>query len=742
MSAPNQSAAEMLPRLEQVRRVCLEDPNQYSSVVTGVVPILQGQHAVEVRRWGAEFIAEVFATPALPGQQKEQMISDMVMTLLRRMLDTPNEDTTVVKTAIQACASIYPYMFRKVIAQPDLSLFWHDMTAIKQNILQRMDVAPMPIRIASIKFLQKVVQVQTPGLIADPRRSEHNETSISLVPRNHPLLPLPNLEAETSGILDRLLTVIQDNSIDPLLVDATMNSLAVLIKTRPAIQTKILLTVLNYNPLRAAGGPMTARQIVVIKSLQRTTRALLRFVMRIMPQHPLAEKIDLYLRRLQSNTVNVFTQAQSLKRPADSVDEIDAVKRQKLEPVRRFPSMASPPVSYAQLYTLIDNPDFQQFDVKILREDIVSMISSMLMQHVDSKSLDEAIAEVQQRYQTLQEAARKSAGITAEDDDDYDPEALSSSDNMVSGGPQSLEDVLPQPALELGPVELPKPEPLNETELNMLTMQTVAHVFETALSSEQNSSVLRQKLGINRLAGSSNDKDSWLTLFTRLATRAPAGLHSLIESEVDLDDQPIETGPSPDHPNAANLIRRQLFDYVLDDWKHRLSLGLTWLTEEWYADKIQVIGTANGDAPTTKTDSRTPHYDYWTRELFQTLIPRFDKDDHRILIRFLSELPSLNHNILSIVRPLTRDPATVDICKKALQYLYLMRPPVRELVVDTIEDIWREGDDDVKSTMGPLLQKWRPGFLEQAVEETKKEIEDTRTFPNGVKGEDSVVATT
>lgn len=48
------------------------------------------------------------------------------------------------------------------------------MTAIKQNILQRMDVAPMPIRIASIKFLQKVVQVQTPGLIADPRvRRDH-----------------------------------------------------------------------------------------------------------------------------------------------------------------------------------------------------------------------------------------------------------------------------------------------------------------------------------------------------------------------------------------------------------------------------------------------------------------------------------------------------------------------------------------------------------------------------------------
>jgi len=43
------------------------------------------------------------------------------------------------------------------------------MTAIKINILQRLDVAPIPIRVCCIKFLQKVVQVQTPGQIADPR---------------------------------------------------------------------------------------------------------------------------------------------------------------------------------------------------------------------------------------------------------------------------------------------------------------------------------------------------------------------------------------------------------------------------------------------------------------------------------------------------------------------------------------------------------------------------------------------
>ena len=109
-----QSAADMLTKLEQVRQVCLGDASQYLQVVPGIVPILQTAQAVEVRRWGSQFIAEAFATPSLSGHHKEQLISDTVMALLRGFLETPKEDVTVIQSAVQACASIYPYVFRKV----------------------------------------------------------------------------------------------------------------------------------------------------------------------------------------------------------------------------------------------------------------------------------------------------------------------------------------------------------------------------------------------------------------------------------------------------------------------------------------------------------------------------------------------------------------------------------------------------------------------------------------------------
>ena len=110
--------------------------------------------------------------------------------------------------------------------EPQQKHVWEQMAAIKSNVLKRWDAASTGIRVCCIKFVQRVVQVQTPGIITDPRvrahtielcfdtarltvtkRPEQNEISLALVPRDHPLIPPPNLEAEASGLLDRLLNV-------------------------------------------------------------------------------------------------------------------------------------------------------------------------------------------------------------------------------------------------------------------------------------------------------------------------------------------------------------------------------------------------------------------------------------------------------------------------------------------------------------------------------------------------------
>jgi symplekin len=62
---------------------------------------------------------------------------------------------------------------------------------------------------------------------------------------------------------------------DAVLVNATLNCLGILIKSRPSISNKILTSVLAFNPLKLANSPMTPRTKILVKSMERTTRSLL-----------------------------------------------------------------------------------------------------------------------------------------------------------------------------------------------------------------------------------------------------------------------------------------------------------------------------------------------------------------------------------------------------------------------------------------------------------------------------------
>jgi len=186
------------------------------------------------------------------------------------------------------------------------------MSAIKSNILRRMDTAAPGVRICCIKFLQRVVLVQTPGIV-DPRvctmanvlsaphahasqRPDHSDISLALVPRDHPIIPYASLEAEGHGLLDRLLDIIHgDHRLDRpldytlaaltrcsdgLVITATLNSLGMLIHRRPIAANKILTSLFKFNPLKLANSPMTPKNKVIVKSIERTTRALMMNIMK------------------------------------------------------------------------------------------------------------------------------------------------------------------------------------------------------------------------------------------------------------------------------------------------------------------------------------------------------------------------------------------------------------------------------------------------------------------------------
>jgi symplekin len=113
------SATDQLTQLEAARQLVLADSALYPQIVQGILPIVGASARLELRRWGAEFLAETFASPALGSSHKESL-SVTVLPTLKELLELEGEDTTVVKSVVQAAASIYGFVFRYMYVKPKL----------------------------------------------------------------------------------------------------------------------------------------------------------------------------------------------------------------------------------------------------------------------------------------------------------------------------------------------------------------------------------------------------------------------------------------------------------------------------------------------------------------------------------------------------------------------------------------------------------------------------------------------
>ena len=103
--------AGQIQQLEQARKHVLADAHHYLAIIPGILPIISPNSHLDIRRWGADFLAEGFASPALATQTKETL-SVKVLPLLKDLLDAPGQDEAVVKSVIQTAASIFPLVFR------------------------------------------------------------------------------------------------------------------------------------------------------------------------------------------------------------------------------------------------------------------------------------------------------------------------------------------------------------------------------------------------------------------------------------------------------------------------------------------------------------------------------------------------------------------------------------------------------------------------------------------------------
>ncbi|TVY68802.1 mRNA cleavage and polyadenylation specificity factor complex subunit pta1 [Lachnellula suecica] len=712
---------QQIQQLDDARKLVLSDANYYPQIIQGILPIIGPAARVELRRWGAEFLAETFAAPKVAAQQKETLAL-MVLETLRAMVENPLEDTAVVKSVVQAAASIYPLVFRWIVNNSYDGPTWERMIAIKTRILRIWDSASAGVRICCIKFAQRVVLVQTVGPDADPRRGDPMEVSLSMVPQSHPILTPGNLGAEAQGLLDRMLGVFQESTSDAILIDATLNTLSILIRARPQVANRILNVILNFNPLKQANSPMTPKLRVMVKSMEKTTRLLLMNVNKRDPQNPLAGRIQQYVQRMMQSRSEIFDEASRKRGPPEPTDGLDAAKRQKLgaqvsAPTPRFhvPPLQPGAHTIAELFTVTTDEGLKAFDVSQLTADLVVKISVTILQKIDADTLNQAVDGVKLRYKSLEAAPPASINpATAplgveDDDDDYEPDFFAAEDTeqilnkLDNAPPETEEPIIRAPDVGLKHFTLPPAPPLTAEQAAQIGQGTITRVFGVMQTLDEPAKKI--KSGMNRLAASAYDRDAWITIITRLATRASAGLEEpATPVKVESND--------PGSRSLSNTIRESLYLYVLEDFRKRIDVAVAWLCEEWYNDKVQMkLG-----------EEAVLHYEKWVLKVLDGIVPYLDARD-KVLTRFLSEIPGLSLDVLSRVKGLCRDPAMVNLALTSLLYLVMMRPPVRDIALDAVEDIWNTYED-AKPIAAKYLTKWRPGFAERLKaknDEDKKE---------------------
>ncbi|KAI1641547.1 uncharacterized protein F4817DRAFT_355451 [Daldinia loculata] len=717
MATAQLSVQDQIRQLEGARKLVLGNANYYTQVIQATLPIIGPSAQVEFRRWGAEFLAEAFATPAIAPGQKETL-SLVVLETLKLLVEDVNQDVIVLRGVIQAAASIYPLALRWIINNSYDTHTWERMTAIKSRILRIWDTAPLAIRICCIKFAQRVVLAQTQSINPEPRRGDLLDISLVMIPPSHPILDAPKLEAEASGLLDRMLVILQENSCDALIVDATLNTLSILVRNRPATSNRIVNTVLNFNPLKLANSPLTPKTKVLIKSMEKTTRMLLMHLSRRNPQNPLVGRMQQYIERVMRSRAEIFDEGGRKRALAEQANGVEA-KRQRTGTAPPHLQLEITPLkpgphTLAEVFTFTSNDGLKHFDVSNnVPAPIAARISVTTIARIDPQLLDRAIQGVRDRLTTLYEVQPQPVNPETspldveEDEDDYEPDFYTAEDteqilNKLDSSPADEGHELEKPTLgglALPTFRLPPPPTLNPEQATKVGQGSVTRVFGTMRTLED-PAIKKAKAGINRLAASSYDRDSWITVITRLATRANAGL--------DIPEEDEDTKGVLTTTRLSDAIREQLFNYVLEDFRKRIEVAVSWLSEEWYNDNVQERSASSSPVP-----SDIPiHYEKWTLRLLDGFIPYLHSQD-KVLTRFLSELPELNLAIFSRVRTLCRDPSLVNLTLTTLYYLVMMRPPVRDLALDAIQDIWTDYED-ARPIAAKYLQRWRPSFVEAA----------------------------
>ncbi|ODV94645.1 hypothetical protein PACTADRAFT_34393 [Pachysolen tannophilus NRRL Y-2460] len=651
-------------------------------------------------------------------------------------------------------------------------------------------------KLQTIQFIAVVVKVQLPSPPRDPRmrrninNNDEKDISISSVPTTHPILN-KNLEAEGQGLLDLLFNHLNDELIvtTPLFT-AIETILIKIFKKRPNhVYNKLANLILTYesNLKKKSKFEYDDLKIRLIKRFNdRFNKILISFMLnknfikdttlkaRLSKKFSyVMMKNDEQKKRGILNESSDFDLNENNKRRRKNDSDIS-----QSDDIFYNSSTIAKDYSYASLYSLINpNDKVNQIDLSNIPPGILTNMVLIALKKIDRQTLAEGLNIISERYKEIisrprnfnnsnnnnnninnqfrrnngmlndfnnsnnrnvsfseddltkikqDEIKREEAKIAAEDDD-YDDDGDQPIDRA------ELEDSYnPESSFQL-----PPPKILTYEEKKQYLKGIINHYLKLANESENMAKVASEKFKndnseLSKVAIQNWNKDSWLVLLTRLATR---GL---------LEEEKKEINGDREDENLSDLIRNAIFHYFADDIRGRVDIVIEWLNEEWFSEYIKnekkaidLKENTDGSQPETikqeneDTSSAerallslhakgsivtTPNYILWTSKVLDSMLLFLESNDRKIFIRLLSDLPYLNKDLVWKIKSLCLDPIRFKIGFQSIQFLIMYRPPVKETCIDLLKELYEETSEqteleDLKNEIIALLKKFCPEEL-------------------------------
>ncbi|KAL8280944.1 hypothetical protein RQP46_006623 [Phenoliferia psychrophenolica] len=624
---------------------------------------------------------------ALRPQQARQQLAAKSIGAIGRLL--ASSDHSLEKVGLECFANSYPTLFRNACDESDQRA-WASVIELKTSALRLWRTGGTGAKTGAIKVIQRIIQTQTRGP-ADPRRQRTAEPNLAQVRTNHPFLRVNVLEDEANKLVEESITALFTCAI-PDVVSALATSLTSLVKARPAFTQLVVTALTNWSP-----GALASLPNHQVRSVEKAVRVSVVHLHKNTPPalfEPYNQPVTEFLQR-QSHRMDLAAteakQQRERKRQLLTDDITESVKRRRIEDPTPVASSSSSTAAVAatademaagaafeSIADANNTPHaFRSIDVTSLPLQTVVELLVATLQGQSDTSLAARIADARRAF-AVEEAPLRRETVKAEPVDQL----------KVDVGPEVDDEVL-----HMAPPVIEKDENMDDDEDSSLPS---AFPFQTSSSSPTSDLLVAPsslsgsartfliESAVRRICAAGTEGAApavWVPLVSRLITRG-------LRPEFGEDDEEAS--------ERREILRKVIYEFVVEDMQSRLDFARLWLNEEWYVDPNK--------------DEEPPQgrlYDRWLRRLLEHILQHSSNKD-KAFTQFIVDLPAIPNEEIGRFGEMCTNPEQVQLGFAALRDLAVMRPPVRQAALDVLLSLTTHPDKLTRNAAINTVKRWVP----------------------------------